>query len=202
LVFLAGFSDREAGLHYLVAKTFTFGHNLFVSYKVTEGVMDIFDVAIAIEKEGEAIYRTFANETSDRGAAHIFTWLANQEKKHGELFQELKVSGSAPVEESPALKGIRDIFAGWKETRARLMVKEPQVELYRQALDVEKRSAQFYEEAAHAATSDSARSAFLRIAAEEKTHQEILENVIEFITKPDFWAENAEFGHRGEDYYL
>jgi rubrerythrin len=164
--------------------------------------MDIFDQAIAIEKQGEALYRTFASAAPDKGAAYIFTWLADQEKKHGALFKELKASGSAPIEKSPALKGVRDIFSNWKETRARLSVKTPQVELYRQALEVEEKSIQLYEEGGRTAESDMARSLFLNIAAQEKTHREILENIIEFVTKPDSWAENAEFGYRGEDYYL
>jgi rubrerythrin len=37
---------------------------------------------------------------------------------------------------------------------------------------------------------------------EEKRHRWILENIIEFVTKPEVWAENAEFDHLEEDYYL
>jgi rubrerythrin len=164
--------------------------------------MDIFDLAIAIEKRGETLYRDFAKDAPDKGAAFIFTWLADQEKKHAAVFESLKASGSAPIEKVPALKSVRDIFLSWKEARARLSVKLPQVELYLKALDVEEKSVQLYEEGARTTTSDIARAAFHRIAEEERTHHQILENIIEFATKPDFWAENAEFGYRGEDYYL
>ena len=164
--------------------------------------MDILDQAMAIERQGENLYRAFARDISDKGAVYIFTWLADQEKKHYSIFQKIKESGPTLVEKSADLKNVREIFSSWKDARARLSVKVSQVELYRQALDVEQKSVRLYEEGARSASDDVTKSAFLAIAAEEKAHQQIMENFIEFITRPEFWAENAEFGYRGESYYL
>ena len=164
--------------------------------------MDIVDQAIAIERQGEDFYRAFAGSVSDEGAVYIFSWLADQEKKHYGVFQKMKEGGLAHIEKSSDLKSVRDIFSGWKATRARLSVNVSQIELYRQALDVEEKSIRIYEEGARTAVDNAARFAFLSIAAEEKAHRQIMENIIEFVTKPEFWVENAEFGYRGEDYYL
>lgn len=163
---------------------------------------NIFDQAMALEQQGEELYRSFARDASDQGTVYIFSWLADQEKKHYEVFQKMKNEGTATVEKSSDLKGVREIFANWKKTRAKPSVNVRQVELYRQALEVEEKSIRLYEEEARKATNDAAKSAFFTIATEEKAHRQIMENIIEFITKPDFWAENAEFGYRGEDYYL
>jgi rubrerythrin len=164
--------------------------------------MDIFDQAMAIERQGEALYRSVARDASDKGVIYIFSWLADQEKKHYDVLKNMKEDGLAPVGQSFDLKGIRGIFLNWKETRARIDVKTPQVDLYRQALDIEEKTVKLYEEGARTAADNVTKAAFLSIAAEEKVHRQIVENIIEFITKPDFWAENAEFGYRGEDYYL
>ena len=51
-------------------------------------------------------------------------------------------------------------------------------------------------------SSEEQKQLWLAIAAEEKRHEHILENVIEFVTKPESWAENAEFSHLEKDYYL
>ncbi|NTV29570.1 MAG: ferritin family protein [Candidatus Omnitrophica bacterium] len=164
--------------------------------------MNILDEALKIEEQGERLYRSFARDASDKGANYIFDWLADQEHKHHAIFQRMKEGGHVPDVKSADLKGVRDIFSGWKDVRPGLDIKTDQVELYRQALVVEEKSVALYEEGAHIAADEPARSVFLRIAAEEKAHQQIMENIIDLVTRPDFWAENAEFGYRGEDYYL
>ena len=165
-------------------------------------IMDIFDEAMKIEKEGEALYRSFVEAASDEGAAYIFSRLADQEKKHYAVFKNMKDALPAAFEKNASIKDVRDIFVGWKNTHARFNVKMDQAELYRKALDVEKESVRLYEDGAKKADDEKIKAVFLQIAAEEKTHQQVMENIIEFVTKPETWAENAEFGYRGEDYYL
>ena len=41
--------------------------------------------------------------------------------------------------------------------------------------------------------SENHKDLFVRIAEEEKKHAFLLENVIDFVTKPDNWLENAEW---------
>src|SRR5512140_2726737 len=103
-------------------------------------MMNIFDQAIALEQEGESLYRQFALEAPDRGMKHIFTWLADQELKHYRIFQLLKASKPASVAESPELRDIKDIFDGWKNGEVCIEVKTTQADLYRRALDIEEKS--------------------------------------------------------------
>ena len=39
---------------------------------------------------------------------------------------------------------------------------------------------------------------FLKLADEEKKHYFLLGNIIEFISRPEHWLENAEFHHLEE----
>ena len=79
--------------------------------------MNIFDQAMDIEKEGEALYRQFSLGASDEGMKHVFTWLADQERKHYEIFKKMKVGKSASVEESSILHDVKDIFLVGKISR-------------------------------------------------------------------------------------
>ena len=49
---------------------------------------EIFDLAIRIEKNGEAFYRKAVAKTSNPSLADLLEWLADQEVKHGEWFKE------------------------------------------------------------------------------------------------------------------
>jgi rubrerythrin len=164
--------------------------------------MNIFDQAMDIEKEGEALYRQFSLGASDEGMKHVFAWLADQERKHYEIFQKMKVGKSARVEESSILHDVKDIFSGWKDIAGNIGVKVAEVDLYRRALDSENKNVLVYENYANASATGQQKDIFLAIAKEEKKHQWILRNIIEFVAKPEVWAENAEFDHLEEDYYL
>lgn len=160
--------------------------------------MNIFDQAMEIEKEGEALYRQFALEAPEKGMKNIFTWLADQELKHYRIFQLLKACKPASVAESTTLSDVKDIFEEWKDKTPCIEANIPQAELYRKALEVENKSILVYEKYVSAPQKEI----FLKIAAEEKSHKHIVENIIEFVTKPEVWAENAEFSHLDPDYYL
>ena len=164
--------------------------------------MNIFDQAMALEQEGESLYRQFSSESPEQGMKNIFTWLAEQEAKHYQIFQKLKVCKLAALAESPDLQNIKDIFDGWKSGAACISIKTTQADIYRRALDIEKKSISVYEDYANSSANSHQKDIFLTIAKEEKRHQWIVENIIELITKPEVWAENAEFSHLEKDYYL
>jgi len=163
--------------------------------------MNIFDQAMKIESEGMGLYRQFALESPNEGMRNIFTWLADQETKHYKVFEAMKLGKPAQVAESAILRDVKDIFEEWKDKTPCIEINAPQTVLYRKALEVEKKSVSVYETYAKTAPA-SQKEIFLMIAGQEKGHRFIMENIIEFVTKPETWAENAEFSHLDEDYYL
>jgi len=42
---------------------------------------------------------------------------------------------------------------------------------------------------------ESQRKIFLKLAGEEKKHVFLLANLVEFVSRPETWIENAEFNH-------
>jgi rubrerythrin len=47
---------------------------------------DVRNIAVQIEQNGEETYRRAASQASDPELARIFSWMADEEKHHGELF--------------------------------------------------------------------------------------------------------------------
>ena len=163
--------------------------------------MNIFEQAMEIESEGMGLYRDFALEAPNRGMENIFTWLAEQEQKHYKVFKAMKFGKPATVAESTVLSDVKKIFEEWKDQTPCIEVNAPQTVLYRKALAVEKKSVEIYEKYAETAPAPQ-KEIFQMIARQEKGHQVIMENIIEIVSKPEVWAENAEFSHLDEDYYL
>ena len=163
--------------------------------------MDLFDYAIQMEKDGESYYRELATKSSDRGVATILTRLADAEVGHRKLFEALKKDTQVELVKDTAISDVKNIFARMKESKSEIRVDSDQTELYRKAQKLESESETFYRDNA-ARTSDPNQKAILeRLADEEKGHYAVLENLIEFISRPDpgNWLENAEW-HNLDEY--
>ncbi len=56
---------------------------------------EILDMAILIEKNGEAVYRKAIQKISSPALISLLEWMANEEVKHAEWFLELKEEAAA-----------------------------------------------------------------------------------------------------------
>ncbi|MFH1613968.1 MAG: ferritin family protein [Planctomycetota bacterium] len=57
-------------------------------------IVDIFDYALQMEKDGESFYREIAQKTSNKGLQAILTMLADEEVKHDQRQLFLPVNDS------------------------------------------------------------------------------------------------------------
>lgn len=160
--------------------------------------MDIFDFAIRMEKDGEAYYREIAGGTENKGVQKIFTMLADEEVRHAEVLHEMK-SRSAELGETTLLSDVKNIFARMREEKDYPNVDTSQVEMYKKAQELEEKSKDFYLEKSNEVDNPAHKEVLLRLADEERSHYFILENIIDFISRPHSWLENAEFT-KLEDY--
>jgi rubrerythrin len=60
---------------------------------------------------------------------------------------------------------------------------------------MEEKSYKFYLEMSDKVKIESQKKIFLKLAGEEKKHMFLLENLVEFVSRPETWIENAEFNH-------
>lgn len=164
-----------------------------------EGVvrMDIFDYAMQMEKDGEEYYRRLAGQIENKGLIAILTMLADEEAKHYEALERLK-SGRPEMTETTILDGAKNVFSAMDKGGGESDLGVGQIDLYKTAQDIERKSEDFYRSKAGEVQEEHEKELFLRLAEEEKKHYFLLENIIEFVSRPTTWLENAEFCHLQE----
>jgi len=167
--------------------------------------MDVFEYALQMEKDGENYYRELVEKTDNKGVRTIFGMLADEEVKHYNIVQAMRVpAGRGPKSEAPrmaettVLADAKNVFAQMKESGETFDFDASQPDLYRKAQEIEKRSQDFYAQKANEVQKEYQKETFLKLAEEEKKHYILLENVIQFVSRPETWLENAEFYHLEE----
>lgn len=160
--------------------------------------MDIYEFAMQMEQDGEKFYRDLAAKCGDKGLANILTMLADTEVEHYQMFKGMSKNLDPALSETPLLDRVKNVFESMKETQEAVKPDMEQLDLYRQAQDVEMKSAEFYLEKAAEVKSVPHRKLFEQIAASEKEHYYLLGQLIEFVNSPSEWIENAEWHHLGE----
>ena len=155
---------------------------------------NIIEYAMQMEKDGEDYYRQLAQQADDNGLKTILTMLADEEVKHYNILNKIKTE-KTQIAESPILSDVKNIFVQIKESGESFDFDVNQEELYLKARDIEKKSQRFYTEKANEVTEKFQKELFLKLAVEEKKHYVLLDNIIDFISRPEQWLENAEFFH-------
>jgi rubrerythrin len=160
--------------------------------------MDIYDFAMKMEKDGEAYYRELAGKTVNKGLRSILNMLADAELQHYRLFHGMKENSPVGAAETPILEEVKNLFVRLKGTEGSQGVDSSAVDLYRRAQAIEEESRDFYRSKAGEAGDENRREVFLKIAEEEQKHYLILENIIDFVSRPEQWLEDAEWYHLDE----
>jgi hypothetical protein len=142
-------------------------------------------------------YRQLAQQTANKGLKTILTMLADEEVKHYYTIEAMKTTKHR-MAETTILTEAKNIFVQIKESDEKFDFDIKQSELYRKAQDIEQKSMDFYLGKANEVGGQYQKEIFLRLAEEEKKHYFLLENIIEFVSRPEQWLENAEFFHLEE----
>ncbi len=156
--------------------------------------MDIYEYAMQMEKDGEKLYRELAATATDKGLASIFEMLAEEEVKHCQTINQMQ-AGSATMADSRILDDVKNVFARMEAPVEEFDLSGGQIELYKKARDIEEQSRQFYAEKADKADNEQSTGLFTRMAEEEERHYVLLGNIIEFVSRPRQWLEDAEWNH-------
>ena len=155
--------------------------------------MDIYEYAMQMEKDGEALYRELASKTANAGLKTILTMLADAEVKHYGVFERMKRGDKVHTADSAILSDVKNIFVEMREKK-QFDMDVSEIELYKNAQALEQKTRDFYLDKAGQAD-PSQKEVFLKIADEERMHYTVLENLITLISRPGIWLENAEWYH-------
>jgi rubrerythrin len=160
--------------------------------------MDVYDFAMQFEKDGENFYREGARLSANKGLRTILIMLADAEVAHYNTFKGMKEHSPFQPAESPILKDVKNVFVRMKEEGDLEGIEVSELSLYKKAQEIEKRTEEFYLEKASSIENSSEQEIFLRVAGEEKKHYFILQQIIDFVSRPTHWLENAEWYHLEE----
>ncbi len=79
-------------------------------------IKEILDMAIMLEKNGEATYRGVAGNLSDQSLVSMLEWMADEEVKHAEWFsrrqQEIAFEPLNPVADAMGREMFEDLLSG------------------------------------------------------------------------------------------
>jgi len=158
--------------------------------------MNIYKYAMQLEKDSENYYNKLMNETDDVGLQTILKMLAGEEAKHFSIVEQMMKNNTHPeLTETDLLKNVRNIFEKIKGKKLKFNFDLTQADFYRKAQEFEEKSYRHYLEMSDKVEVEAQKNLLLKLAEEEKKHMFLLENLVEFVSRPETWIENAEFNH-------
>ena len=162
---------------------------------------DIFQFAIEFEQENQEFYRDCAENAENEKLQEVFLELAEEEEKHERIVRDLARDRSEEEVESDIVTDAREAFqeiaADFERDPSGALTAD-QVDVYLEARELERKSNSFYSEKSAETDDKRVAEAFKKLAREEKKHEEILENIIQMVDKPNTWLEDPEWYHLDE----
>ncbi|UCC43479.1 MAG: ferritin family protein [Candidatus Zixiibacteriota bacterium] len=164
--------------------------------------MSIFEQAMKMETDGREYYLEHAEKQQNTALKAILLELADDELRHYNMFKAMRDGAPAEYrtdEKTKIISSIKTVFEQMRAENPDLSIPAEAKAIWEHALEVEKRSEQFYRDKT-ADISDEKQIAILNtIADEEHKHWLTIENVIQFLDQPKRWLEDAEWSNL-EDY--
>ncbi|MCE5184838.1 MAG: ferritin family protein [Planctomycetaceae bacterium] len=158
--------------------------------------MDIFEFAIQMEMEGQRYYEELAAKSPNPGIKHIMTMLAEDETKHRQTIEKIRLS-TCVMTETKILENTRNVFEQLREQAVVPQLTGDEESLYRHAMEIENESIAFYLDRADQVDTPEQKSLFERLAEEERKHHRLLAGLLEFVSRPKTWLEDAEYNSFG-----
>jgi len=161
--------------------------------------MDIFEFAMEKEEFSENYYRELAGKTGNKGLKNILNMLADEEAKHYKVVQQMRKETPEKITDTKVLANAKEVFQKMRESTEKFNFDISELQLYEKAKDIEQETKQFYLEKSDEVDNPGQKEIFKKLADQEQKHFIILENICDFVAKPQSFLENAEFHHM-EDY--
>lgn len=158
--------------------------------------MDVFEIAMEKEQEVKTYYEKLAEETSHAGVKNIFTLLAADEQRHFDTVKSLKNKiGCEVPADSPALEIAKEVLGGFFGDTVPASNLKKSLDSYQHAMSVEAESVKFYEGILETVQDPGLKQVLSTILSQEREHYTIVENLYEYVLKPEYFLEWAEFSN-------
>src|SRR6056297_2358044 len=110
--------------------------------------MNIYDFAIDFERENREFYEKCAAESASDDLKQVFLDLADEERKHEEIVKQLKAEKKVDEVEAGIMPKAKKAFEKISKDIPEGVLPKEQVNVYKQAKEMETKSYEFYTEKA------------------------------------------------------
>ncbi len=157
--------------------------------------MNVFDFAIRMEEDGMKLYGKLAEEANEPELKTIFNLLAEEERKHRDIFEAMKKGENPSAADSIALEKARNAFRKLMERKDPLEILRKDPDGYRYSIKAEEDFIRLYEDLAEKEKNGHVANLLRRIAEEERRHLNIMENIFDFVESPKTYLAWGEFSN-------
>ena len=160
--------------------------------------MELMKFALQMERQGCDYYTKAAQKATNPAARQMLLSLADDEKKHEQIITELMDGKIAKIEALP-LMGVKNVFQQLVEQNQTFAAEDDLINVCKEAADVEKKSAEMYQQLADQSENPQHKELWLAIKKEEEKHLRLLTLTFEYIDEPNMVLEDAEFLFYGHE---
>lgn len=160
--------------------------------------MNIFEFAMKMEEDGRAYYLEHAEKAENPALKRVLNEMADDELKHYKIIEALRNQETAEYldnNKTTIIDTVKNIFEVLKEENKEYTTQSDFRKIWEVALETEKKAESFYREKADEVDDENNKRILKKIADEEHNHWVAIENVIQFLDKPNRWLENAEWNN-------
>lgn len=161
--------------------------------------MDIFNLAIEMEREGEKFYLDQEANTDNYGIKAVCSLLAKEEAKHAEIIKGRIEGKEVDLKKSDLEKCIKEIYPENQQFEIEIKAQPDQLDFYRLAMGKEKESIDFYKDILGKTQDEGLKKTLGYLIEQEKGHYNLFDEMSQLLRRADEWVEAAEFGLR-KDY--
>ena len=160
--------------------------------------MKTYDSAMELENNGEKFYLEASNSTASPGLSSILIMLAAAERMHHAVFEKMKKNEPVTVAATAIFTVAKNVFLRMRKEEGWKGMSASEIGLYQKAQEIEKAAETFHLEKAEGLKGQPQERIFRQIAEEERKHIFLLQNIIDFVLRPESWLQNAEWHHLDE----
>jgi rubrerythrin len=161
--------------------------------------MEFIEIALRMENEIIRAYRELAEKcVTHEGIRRILLMLASNQEQHALSLSRMKENLQFGVEASPAYEEARRLFSGMRKDEETFSCGMDQLQLYQEARELLQKKYDYYQEIGTHSAPRSAEKVLQDLLSEEKRQIKVLDNIIEMVSRPQYWLDNAEFFHLEE----
>lgn len=157
---------------------------------------NFWETAKKMESEGIAFFKKLSLETTVEELKGLFTFLANEEQNHLEIFQKLEAKQNISFSsQENSLAVAKGIFAKIQPNFSEDDKFADSSSIYKKIKTMEADAVTYYSSLLEKVENEEEAAVLKQIIKEEKRHEKLFDALIDFVSKPNQWLEDAEFNH-------